>query len=234
MFPGHTLRPLPSSCLYSNPPPPSSTFNLSSSPISFFPPPSTFFSLLLAHFALKLSSPLLLFPTLTSRYHDHFSLSSLHSPLIFPVYSRFLSVFHLCWLISTHLSPLSTPVLPKHCSHISPIHSDALFLSLIKLSSFSSSAVSFPFCLCLPTLPPPTPFFLLQSFFSFLLTVSRAWVLSNLSKPLTTGSIVSPLIITYHPPSALSCPNAVCHWAPLFSQSPCGWLIVQKCILFPW
>lgn len=170
MFPGHTLRPVLCRAPVSTviPPPPSSTFNLSSSPISFFPPPSTFFSLLLAHFALKLSSPLLLFPTLTSCYHDHFSLSSLHSPFIFPVYSRFLSVFHLCWLISTHLSPLSTPVLPKHCSHISPIHSDALFLSLIKLSSFSSSAVSFPFCLCLPTLPPPTPFFLLQSFFFFL------------------------------------------------------------------
>lgn len=173
MFPGHTLRPLPSSCLYSNfpiPPPNSSTFNLSSSPISCFFSTTLHFSsisLLLAHFALKLSSPLLLFPTLTSCYHHHFSLSSLHSPLIFPVYSRFLSVFHLCWLISIHLSPLSTPVLPKHCSHISPIHSDALFLSLIKLSSFSSSAVSFPFCLCLPTLPPPTPFFLLQSFFFF-------------------------------------------------------------------
>lgn len=77
MFPGHTLHPLPSSCLYSNfpIPPNSSTFNLSSSPIFVFSTTLHFFSisLLLAHFALKLSSPLLLFPTLTSCYHHHFS-----------------------------------------------------------------------------------------------------------------------------------------------------------------
>lgn len=92
-----------------------------------------------------------------------------------------------------------------------------------------SSAVSFSLCFCSP-LPLLLPSFLFGSF--FLLTVSRAPVLNSLSKLLTSGSIVCPLIITYHLPSAHYCMNVVLHWAPLFSESPHGLLIVQRCSLY--
>lgn len=101
------------------------------------------------------------------------------------------------------------------------VHFNALICSVIQnFSCFSSSAVSFSFRLCLPPLPPPTPFSLFGSF--FLLTVSRTLVLNSLSNPLTSGSIVCPLIITYHLPSAHCCTDTIGHWAPLFPEFPCG------------
>lgn len=69
-------------------------------------------------------------------------------------------------------------------------------------------------------------------FFPPLLTVSRAGVLNNLSKPLTSGSIVCPLMITCYLLSTHSCTNNVCHRALWFSYSPCGRWMLQKCILY--
>lgn len=150
------------------------------------------------------------------------TLGSLHSPLIFLYYPQcsnfiysFPRTYHpsalLCFPNIAIILPLS--ILSPYCALTSK-----LFFSLL--------LVTFSFCLCLPPLPPPIPFFLFGSF--YLLTVSRAPVLNSLSKALTSGSIVCPLIKLGHLPSAHFCANTVRRWAPLFSESPRGWLMVQK------
>lgn len=119
-------------------------------------------------------------------------------------------------------------MLPKHYSHIHSIHFDSLFCFLIinqtKLSHFlpllSLSLSVFVF---------PPPLFLLPSLYSslscFLLTVSRSPALNSLSNPLTSGSIVCPLIITYQLPSAHSYTTGVRYRTPVnFHSFHCQFL----------
>lgn len=179
------------------PPPNSTAFSLSSSTVPFH------FSTNPPHSALTLpySSTLHRSSCSFPQHHHVFiitfqlSVGSFYSPLTLPDFSASSTSVYS---ISTHLFRL---VLPTYCDHFCFIHFNVFFGSLI-LSPNQTFLLLFPSCqfFFLHPLHPPLSSSLCLSFFlSFLLlTVSRAPVLNSLSNPLTSGSIVCPLIITYH------------------------------------
>lgn len=134
------------------------------------------------------------------------SLCSLHSPLIFLVYTlRFTlrkpSLFHLFSLISTHLSALGPFCASKTLQSIYAVSILMPYWALsFKLFLFVLLCCQFLFLSLPPSTSSSYSLCSVLVFFS-LLTVSRALVLNNLSNPLTSGSIVCPQIITYHLPS---------------------------------
>lgn len=154
------------------------------------------------------------------------TLSSLHSPLIFLCYPQF-SLLYL--LISTCLSPLSPLMLPKHSNLITSLQPNTFLCSLIQTFLCCLPLLSLSLFVSLHFLHLPLRLPSLCSVLLYLLTVSRAPVLNSLSKALTSGSIVRPLIKRGHLPSAHFRANTIHHWAPLFCQSPHDSLMVQKC-----